>query len=208
MVIVGSSLANGAGPSPSFESGTEPFTTLECAHPGTQFTRVTSPVREGRYAAKFNETTNDVWSNGMVRCLATNYSSGETTSNDFYYHLSIYIPSNGISSNLIWELHHPPNLYNATPKNYPCAVAPFALHTDGTRLRFRIATGDCNNSAYGWSHWEPNIVIPGLDPYPRNTWIDFVFHIKFAESATGVVQVYARTGSNPWPSSPQISRSG
>ena len=88
------------------------------------------------------------------------------------------------------------------------AVAPFALHTDGTRLKFRIATGDCVVGHGAWAYWEPNIVIPGFDPYPRNVWIDFVFHIKFEESATGIVQVYARTGSNPWPSTPQIARSG
>jgi hypothetical protein len=193
------------GTGSSFETGTEPLTTLECAHPSTQFTRVTSPVREGSYAAKFTETGADVWSNGSVRCLAANYSSGETTGNDYYYHLSIFIPSNGISSNLIWELHHPSSLYTLP---HGCGVAPFALHTDGTRLKFRIATGDCTDPNHGWAYWEPNIVIPGLDPYPRNTWIDFVFHIKFAESATGTVEVYSRTGSNAWPSSPQIRRTG
>src|SRR5262245_2737983 len=196
--------ASASGSSSSFETGIEPLTTLECAHPDTQFTRVTSPVREGSYAAKFSETANDVWSNGTVRCLAAKYDSGETTGDDYYYHLSIYIPSNGVSSNLLWELHTPSSLYNVAPAG--CAVAPFALHTDGTRLKFRIATGDCLPPYTAWAYWEPNIVIPGLDPYPRNTWIDFVFHIKFAESATGVVQVYARTGSNPWPATPQIQR--
>ena len=45
--------------------GYAPFTALECPHPATQFQLVTSPVREGSHAARFNITGNDVWSNGI-----------------------------------------------------------------------------------------------------------------------------------------------
>jgi len=201
MVIVGSSLANGAGPSPSFETGTEPFTTLECAHPGTQFARVTSPVREGKYAARFNETASDVWSNGMVRCLAANYNTGETTGNDYYYHLSFFVPAGGISDNLLWELHHPSSLYSLPG----CGVAPHAVLIDKGGFVYRLFTGNCNVTVYSTHIVIP---IPGLNPYPRNQWVDFVVHIRFQEAATGSVEVYYRTGSNPWPSSPQVVRTG
>src|SRR6185437_11311238 len=117
----------------------------------------------GGHAARFNITGADVWSgNGTVRCLAAKYDTGETTGMDSYFHLSVYIPSPGISSNLIWELHHPSSLYNLSK----CGVAPLAITTDGTRLQFRIATGNCTVGS-GWSHWESAIPIPGLIPYPK-----------------------------------------
>jgi len=200
--IVGSSLAIGASTSTTFESATEPFTNIECPHPATQLQRVTSPVREGRYAEKISETGADVWSNGSVRCLLAKYDSNETTGNDYYYHLSYYIPSGGLSSNLIWELHHPASLYNLSPG---CSVAPHALVSDGTQLVYRLFAGNCEGANYSL---HTSYAIPGLNPQPRNVWIDFVIHIRFAESSTGLVQIYYRTGSNPWPSSPQLSKSG
>jgi hypothetical protein len=200
--IVGASFAVGAGASPSFESGMEPFTNIECPHPATQFQRVSSPVREGRYAAKISETGADVWSNGSVRCLLGIYGSGETTGNDYYYHLSYYIPSNGVSSNLLWELHHPASLYSISPT---CSVAPHALVTNGTQLQYRLFTGNCDGTTLPVRTTNS---IPGLNPYPRNVWIDFVIHIRFQESSTGLVEVYYRTGSNAWPSSPQLRLSG
>jgi hypothetical protein len=187
--------------SPTFETATEPFTNLECAHPSTQFTRVTSPVREGAYAAKFTESPSDVWSNGSVRCLATKYDSGETTGDDYYYHVSIYIPSNGLTSNLIWELHHPYSMYSISGA---CSVAPHAVLTNGTKLYYRLFTGDCTND----SRYAVQNQYDLLSTYPRNTWIDFVIHIRFAEASTGTLQVYYRTGSNPWPASPQVNVTG
>jgi hypothetical protein len=173
---------------------------MECAHPSTQYARVTSPVREGQYSARINETPADVWANGSVRCLVGNYHSGETVGDDYYYRLSIFIPSAGISRNLIWELHHPASLYNISPG---CSVAPHALITDGTRLRYRLFAGNCRGSGYTT---QVNINLPGLNPYPRNVWIDFVFHIKFEESATGLLQIYYRTGSKRWPRKPAVTR--
>ena len=75
--------------------GYAPFSNLECPHPETQFRLVTSPVREGSHAARFNVTGNDVWQDGSVRCLAAMYDSGETVGMDKYFHLSMYFPSSG-----------------------------------------------------------------------------------------------------------------
>lgn len=203
--IVGSSLAIGASTATTattFETGTEPFTNLECPHPSTQLQRVTSPVREGKYAERISETGSDVWSNGSVRCLLGIYGSNETTGNDYYYHLSYYIPSGGVSSNLLWELHHPSSLYSISQT---CSVAPHALVTNGTQLQYRLFTGNCDGTTLPVRTTNS---IPGLNPYPRNVWIDFVIHIRFQESSTGLVEVYYRTGSNAWPSSPQLRLSG
>ena len=121
-----SSSASASEVSGSWEGGGfAPFSALECPHPSSQFQLVTSPTREGSHAARFNITGADVWPNtGTVRCLAAKYDTGETTGMDSYFHVSMYIPSPGISSNLIWELHHPSELYNLSK----CGVAPFADH--------------------------------------------------------------------------------
>ena len=200
-----SSSASASEVSGSWEGGGfAPFSALECPHPSSQFQLVTSPTREGSHAARFNITGADVWPNtGTVRCLAAKYDTGETTGMDSYFHVSMYIPSPGISSNLIWELHHPSELYNLSK----CGVAPFAITTDGKGLEFRIATGDCK-VGQGWSNWESGIKIPGLNPYPTDTWIDVVVHIRFSEASDGLVEVWGRSANNPWPASPQVTRSG
>ena len=201
-LAVGLAVSARAGMSHStFEAGTDPFPNVECPNPDSQFQRVRSPVREGEYAAKFSETAADVWLNGSVRCLVGNYNSGETVGDNYFYRLSIFIPASGLSRNLIWELHHPYSLYSISPA---CSVAPHALFTDGTQLLYRLFAGNCRGSS-----WATQLVlpIPHLNPYPRNVWIDFVFHIRFEESASGLVEIYYRTGSKRWPVKPLLVRS-
>jgi hypothetical protein len=191
-----------------FETGdSSQFSGLECAHPGTQFqvydaSNSSYPApRQGKYAARISETANDVWSgNNMVRCLAAQYGSDESAGQDYYYGFSLYVPSTGLSNNLLWELHHPSSLYTLPG----CGVAPFALNAANGGLTFRISTGNCTVGS-GYAYWNPNIQLPGLATAPRSTWIDFVVHIAFSET-NGTVEVSYRTGSNPFPSSPQLAR--
>lgn len=191
-----------------FETGnTSQFSSLECPNPSTQLevydaSRTAYPApRQGRYAARFSETANDVWSgNNMVRCLAANYDSNESTGDEYYYGFSLYVPAAGLTDNLLWELHHPRELYTLSA----CSVAPFALHSRSGGLNFRIATGNCNVGA-GYAYWQPNIALPGLTSTPRSTWIDFVVHISFSETS-GTVEVSYRTGDNPFPATPQLAR--
>ncbi len=201
-LLIYRSFAAGSNPDGTWENGMGTFSNLECPHPDTQFARVTNPVRTGKYAAKFHETAADVWpGNNIVRCLAADYNTGENTGDEYYYSLSVYIPSPGLSNNLIWELHHRAELYN----NQNCGVAPFALNSRDGGMTFRISTGNCTVGS-GYQIWEPQIPIPNLASQPLNTWIDFVFHIKFTESNSGIVEVYDRIGNGAW--SRQISRSG
>lgn len=177
------------------------FSGLECAHPSSQFQVVTSPVREGRYAARIAETANDVWNNGQVRCLDAAYGTGESTGDDYYFGLSMFIPSSGLTDNLIWELHQPYELYSIPG----CGVAPFAILVRNGVLEFRSVGGDCIVGSR-FTHWDSDIPFPNLNPYPRNTWIDFVIHINFQESNTGTLQVWGRTAGDPWTTAPQIQR--
>ena len=193
-----------------FETGdTSQFSSLECPNPGLQLevydaSSAAGPApRQGRYAARFSETAHDVWAgNGIVRCLAARYDSGESDGKDFYYAFSLYVPETGISDNLLWELHHPYSLYSLPG----CAVAPLALHTRNGGLMFRIATGDCTPGT-GWAYWQPNIPLPGLERMPLATWLDIVLHISFSES-NGTVELWYRSGSDALPATPQLARYG
>jgi hypothetical protein len=173
---------------------------LECANPSTQWWATTSPLRQGPYAAGFKEGPTDVWTNGSIRCLAAKYDTAETSGQEYYYGLSLYIPSPGISNNLLWELHQGASIYTQTG----CVVAPYAILVKNGVLVFRIATGDCSST--GSAYWEPGIAIDNNQPYPSDTWLEFIIHITFAESWTGTVEVWYRPGSNAWPSQPQIAR--
>jgi hypothetical protein len=194
-----------------FETGnSSQFSGLECPHPATQLQVYTAGTpgypapRQGTYAARFSETPNDVWSgNNMVRCLGARYDSGETTGDNYYYGFSLYIPTTGLGSNLIWELHHPSSLYSLAA----CSVAPFAvLATSTGGLQFRISTGNCTVGS-GYAYWYPHISLPGLESAPRGAWIDFLVHIAFSET-NGTTEVSYRVGNNPWPATPQLARYG
>lgn len=204
-LILGLSVT-GARASTSIDYGWETgdnsqFSGLECAHPSTQFQVVTSPVRDGRYAARVSETANDVWNNGQVRCLDAAYGTGESTGSDYYFGLSMFIPAGGLTDNLIWELHQPYELYSIPG----CGVAPFAILVRNGVLEFRAVGGDCIVGSR-FTYWDSDIPFPNLNPYPKNKWIDFVIHINFQESNTGTVQVWGRTAGDPWTASPQIQR--
>ncbi|HET7129323.1 MAG TPA: heparin lyase I family protein [Gaiellaceae bacterium] len=175
------------------------FSNLECPHPDTQFGVVTSPVRQGRYAARFSESARDVWINGTVRCLDANYDSAATTGEEHYFGFSMYIPRGGLSDNLVWELHQPRELYTLRD----CGVAPVAIVVSRGAVALRLFTGDCTVGR-GFPI-ERAIVFPNLKTYPREKWIDIVLHIRFEEASTGLVEAWSRTAGSAWPARPQIS---
>ena len=175
------------------------FDNLECPHPDSQFAIVTSPVRQGRYAARFSESARDVWINGTVRCLDANYEAAATTGEEHYFGFSMYIPRDGLTDNLVWELHHPRELYTLRD----CGVAPYAIVVTHGAVALRLFTGNCTVGR-GYPI-ERTIVIPNLKPYPRGKWIDVVLHVRFQEASTGLVEAWSRTAGSDWPERPQIS---
>lgn len=175
------------------------FSNLECPHPDTQFAIVTSPVRQGRYAARFSESAGDVWTNGTVRCLDANYDAAATTGEEHYFGFSMYLPRDGLSDNLVWELHQPRELYSL--RN--CSVAPFAILVEHGAVALRISTGDCTVGR--GVAVDRSIVFPNSKHFPRGAWIDFVLHIRFEEASTGLVEAWSRTAGSPWTTRPQIS---
>lgn len=186
------------------------FGNFECGDVTRQFRLDPSVSRDGLPSARFEEKPGDAWlaGNGSVRCLAADYHSGEAEGDDYYYGFSLYFPSGaGDDSNLVWVLHQGEELYR-----YPeCSVAPFAVQIQpgpkGERLEFRIVGGNCVPGK-GWSMWRPHIQLAGLDPVPRDTWVDLLVHIRFTESANGLVEVWDHIKGAPWPARPAFSLHG
>ena len=109
-----------------------------------------------------------------------------------------------MSDNVIWELHSRREIYEVAPNT---SVSPHTLGVAGGALVYRLLTGPAfwNGSEWtGWSHYEPTI--PLLSSIPIATWIDVVVHIDFSQGDDGVLQVWVRTGDDPWPARPQVER--
>ena len=73
-------------------SDTSQFTAVECPNPERQLEIVTNVVRQGRYAARFEVSPKDKWSNGSIRCLVANTDTKEREDDDYYFAFSIYFP--------------------------------------------------------------------------------------------------------------------
>lgn len=189
------------------------FTELECADADRQFRVVESPVRQGSYAARFEERPGDLWAgNGTVRCLGVNGQTNEHAGDDLYYTMSFYFPR-PITQNLLWETHTRSDIYSISD---PLSVVPNAIvaqSPSGTyddlanRLSYRLESGAGvfdGTSWTGWSYTEPDL--PIVSPIPTKTWIDIIVHVRFREDATGEVEVWERSGRRPWPNRPQVRR--
>jgi hypothetical protein len=189
-----------------FETGdASQFSNLECANPRQQFGLVTAPVRQGRYAARFQTAPGDTWDNGTIRCLAARYDTNEREGDDYYYAFSVYFDS-APAYNLIWELHTRAEIYTV---NQNLSVVPHALEVVDGRLEYRLLTGPAKwdgSTWTGWAHAEPDIPLTGS--IPVRTWIDFVVHIRFTQSDRGLLEVWTRTGNGAWPTRPQVTRQG
>lgn len=184
---------------------TRQYTAVECPHPTRQLKIITSPVRQGRYAARFEVAPGDNWSNDSIRCLVANYDSNESEGDDYYFAFSMNFPKHP-SDNVVWELHSRRDIYSVDPNT---SVAPHAITTAGGRLEYRLLTGPAfwNGSTWtGWSQYEPNI--PLLAPIPVGQWIDVVVHIRFTHSSQGTLAVWSRTGGESWTREPQVRRDG
>jgi len=135
-----------------------------------------------------------------VRCLDASYETAATTGEEHYFGFSMYIPRDGLSDNLVWELHQPRELYTLSN----CGVAPIAILVSRGAVALRLFTGDCK-VGHGFPV-ERTVAFPNLKPYPRGRWIDIVLHIRFEEAPTGFVEGWSRTAGSAWTPTPQFSR--
>jgi hypothetical protein len=149
----------------------------------------------------------DTWSNGSIRALCARYNTNEQLGDDKYVAFSIYIPSTIQQDELLWEFHMRSDIYAPNGSVIGnLSVTPHAIMSRGGDLEYRMLTGagSWNGSSWtGWSNFNDRIKL--LQPHPLNTWIDIIVHVNFQEVG-GMCEVWVRTGSNAWPTSPTWSK--
>ena len=154
-----------------------------------QFQLVTSPVRQGRYAAKFTVNPGDRYGDStgersLARWLSNDGTSGsfEKEGDEFYYAWSTLFPSDWIT---------PPNwaifMEWHSDGRYPIAPLAFEVKGDET-VTFNMATGNCTNP-YVCSYRQHH---PLLSTLSKGRWNDFVVRVVWHTSA-GAVQIWHRT---------------
>jgi F5/8 type C domain-containing protein/polysaccharide lyase-like protein len=204
---------------PFFSAGFESdnavgFNEMECKNARRQFAVVDTRARRGRYAARFSEGPGDVWlGNDTIRCLAINGQTNERAGNDYYYSLALYFPKRP-TENLLWETHARPNIYSISDT---LSVAPNAIVATGATpwynalargLSYRLAAGRAMWDGTRWTGWGASHTWRIVSPLPLRTWIDLIIHVRFRATATGLVQVWERSGGRPWPAKPQVNQAG
>ena len=200
------------GFSTSFETGSRSdLTGLECGDPARQFAIVRSPVRRGRFAARFSERPGDLWpGNRTVRCLAVNGQTDEREGDDSYYTMSLYFPR-PVTNNLLWETHsylyrdELPNALSSSPNAILAVGRTPWYNAVANRLVYRLESGTAVWSGSGWSGWSDSVMGATIaSPIPIKRWVDLIVHIRYSYNGTGLVQVWERAGSQPWPRKPRV----
>ncbi len=146
-------------------------------------TIVTSPTRQGNYAARFQVNPGD---NPLNCCAGSERSevyasTGETAGVESWWAWSTYFPSDfNVRPELELERLHATGTTPARPdRRMPCSRSmPWRAQPN---LLLAVYGGDFNNPATrGFT----------LAPFERNRWFDFVFHVKWEPDATGFVEVW------------------
>ncbi len=147
---------------------------------GDSFSLVTSPVREGKTAAKFtvrqgysrfgaNEDTEAVW------------HSHERQGDDYWYAWSTFFPTN-------WE---PPYGWGIFAQwHAPLGTSPiisFDARADTAILDVHSGLTDVKRNAFAFDHQ-----FPLLSTLSKGRWNDFVMHVHWSRESNGVIEVYHR----------------
>jgi hypothetical protein len=142
-----------------------------------------------------------------VRALSADYGTTLHPGDEIWQAAAVYVPSADAENTggvydmaMLQEIHNSNNIVHSM-------IAPFMflVHTpqdtwDGTRwgtpadthtpaLVFRLATGYVpggqGGPATNQTYWHPGVLIPGFQPFPYDTWIWLVLHIRVHEFAGG-----------------------
>lgn len=157
-----------------------------------QFQIVTSPVRQGMYAAKTIVHDGDEFlDTGGERCdLEIDPAQREHEGDDLWYAFSEQFSSD-------WQNPGPPPdgdwlLIADWHSTYPNVCQPMQLETDANGvLILRMLTGnvegyDCFNGS-GTAYEYSEVVLPTLSP---GLWNDFIFHVVWTTSNNGSVELW------------------
>jgi hypothetical protein len=153
---------------------------------------VTSPVRQGRYAAKFIVNPGDQYggSSGERALLRFGDSrcSCESEGEDFYYSWSTLFPTEWATPPgwaQILEFHGDSRFL----------LAPIRFNAAGDSLTVDMTTGQCASA--GQCAYMRNT--PVLSTLSKGKWNDFILHVRWTKGSNGVVEVWHRLeGSSSW----------
>ncbi|HEX3113183.1 MAG TPA: polysaccharide lyase [Candidatus Eisenbacteria bacterium] len=150
-----------------------------------QFAIVSNRVRQGRFAAKFTVRPGDKFgATSGERSEVLYTGANEVEGDDVWYAWSTLFPSDWITPTG-WSI------FTQWHSSYPVSP-PISFNMKGERIQVNFNTGAVDS---GSATVKP--VYPITAALERGVWNDFVVHIVWS-STSGSIQVWHRTGSNPF----------
>ncbi|HRE52366.1 MAG TPA: heparin lyase I family protein [Flavitalea sp.] len=155
-----------------------------------QLSVVTTPVRQGKYAAKFVVRPHDTLARfSGERCEISHYSdiwngyTQEAPDDDYYYGWSTYIPTDWTNPQLygIFMQWHSRTSINP----------PIAFNIGGDSIGVSFRTGIVGGVVGAATYTYKNYFVISRDLY-KGLWQDFIVRVKFRPDDTGIVQVWHR----------------
>ncbi len=167
-----------------FETGDRSQWDDACIVQSNRFQIVTSPVRQGSYAAKFVVNPGDeCWSSGNERtelALYENKYVHESEGDEYYYGWSTLFPDDWTTVSawgLFMQWHTP--ITGARP-----ALSLYVNSNDG------IFVGMCTGTTSSGCATTKDIEI--INRLTKGKWNDFIVHVKWSSYSSGIVEIWHR----------------
>jgi hypothetical protein len=150
-----------------------------------QFAIVSDPVRQGNFAARFTVRPGDRFGSTSGERSEVLYTGDhEVEGDDVWYAWSTLFPSD-------WKTPSGWAYFTQWHSSYPVSP-PISFNMKGERIQVNVFAGAVDTGAAGFK-----AAYPVTDALERGVWNDFVVHIVWSSTA-GSIQVWHRTGSNPF----------
>ncbi|HET6656644.1 MAG TPA: polysaccharide lyase [Gaiellaceae bacterium] len=150
-----------------------------------QFAVVSDPVHQGNFAARFTVRPGDKFgSTSGERSEVLYTGANEAEGDDVWYAWSTLFPED-------WTTPSGWSIFTQWHSSYPVSP-PISFNMKGERIQVNFNTGAVDS---GGATVKP--VYPITDALERGVWNDFVVHIVWSSTA-GSIQVWHRTGANPF----------
>jgi Polysaccharide lyase len=150
-----------------------------------QFAIVSDPVRQGGFAARFTVRPGDQFGTTSGERSEVLYTgANEVEGDDVWYAWSTLFRSN-------WTTPSGWSIFAQWHSSYPVSP-PVAFNMKGERIQVNVFSGAVDTGAAGFK-----AAYPVTDALERGAWNDFVVHVVWS-STSGAIQVWHRTGSNPF----------
>ena len=157
---------------------------------------VSSPVREGNKALRFELRQSDPDSNiGSKRIQLEGSQGAKAGKREVWHSFSIFLPNDYTkdpSSEILWEMHSIPDGF-PSKQIEPWRSAPLELMTENGvwRVNWRWDSRKLTPfpDAGSWTPPEGSKSM-GLGAYQTGRWVDLVVHVKWSFEADGLLEVF------------------